>query len=216
MTIDVWSDVICPYCAIGHAHLERALERFEHSSEVVLAHRAFELDPRAPLSYDRSLDELVARKYSLEINQAGRAHARLESEALRLGLEWNLGVARPGNTFDAHRLLVLAADQGRGQALLQRLFRAYFTEGALLSDRATLENLATDVGVAGCSEWLSGEAGSSEVRSDESDALELGLSGVPAFLIDGRFLVLGAQPIDHIVQTLERAWARRQVASPDS
>ena len=208
-TIDIWSDVICPYCALGKAHLERALATFDHANDVVIAFHAFELDTHARASYDDSLDELVARKYGLRVDQAASSHQRLECEAAELGLTWSLSTARPGNTFDAHRLIALAESQGRATAMINRLFVAYFSEGVLISDHDQLAALAHEVGVVGAPEFLESDALSESVRADEENALELGISGVPAMMLDGRFLVIGARPAHELGEILGRAWDRR-------
>jgi predicted DsbA family dithiol-disulfide isomerase len=207
--IDVWSDVVCPYCCIGQAQLERALEEFSGRELVVLAHRAYELHPRSPASHDRSLDELVAAKYDVSIEQAAAGHRRLATEAAAYGMSWRLERARPANTFDAHRLVAAASDQGRARAMVAALYAAYFERGLLVSDHEVLAELAEGAGVEGAAALLAGDAKADEVRADEADALELGIAGVPAFLLDGRFMVLGAQGEATILATLERALARR-------
>jgi predicted DsbA family dithiol-disulfide isomerase len=211
-TIDLWSDVICPFCCLGERQLLTALEGFAHRDQTVLRLRAFELDPRAREHRHHTLDELVARKYGIAADQARAMHQRLESEAAALDMTWRLDLARPTNTFDAHRLIALAGDQGLGQPMAERLFAAYFAEGLLVSDHEVLTTLALEVGVADASAMLSSDDYTREVRADEADATELGFSGVPAFLIDRRFVVSGAQGVDVIANALDRAWARRQVA----
>jgi predicted DsbA family dithiol-disulfide isomerase len=207
--IDIWSDVVCPYCCIGQAQLDRALAEFSRPDLVVLAHRAFELHPRSPASHERGLDELVAAKYDVSIEQAAAGHRRLAAEAATYGLAWRLEAARPANTFDAHRLVAHAGGQGRAGAMVAALFAAYFERGLLVSDHEVLAALAEEAGVAGAEELLAGDERTDEVRADEADALELGVGGVPAFLLDGRFMVLGAQGEATILATLERALARR-------
>ncbi len=211
-TIDVWSDVVCPFCYLGERQLHQALARFAHADAVVIQFHAFELDPNARLRYDRPLADLVAHKYDMPVERAHNLHERLESEAAALGMTWSLATAQPTNTFDAHRLIALAAEQGVGAAMVDRLFAAYFTQGELVSDHATLERLGDEVGVRGVSEMLASSAFSNDVRVDEADAMELGISGVPAMLLDGRFLVSGARPVEELVDVLTRAWDRRAVA----
>jgi len=208
-TIDIWSDVVCPFCYLGERQLARALEQFEHRDDVIIAHHAFELDPRAKLSCDRPLAELVARKYDMPVERAESLHHQLETEAAALGMTWSLSTAQPTNTFDAHRLIALATDQGRGAAAVERLFSAYFVEGLLVSDHDTLCTLASDVGVSGAAELLASDERSDEVRDDEEAAMELGISGVPSMVLDGKFMVSGAQGVETFLELLRRAWARR-------
>jgi predicted DsbA family dithiol-disulfide isomerase len=208
-SIEIWSDVVCPFCYLGTRQLALALERFQHRDDVVLRHRAFELDPKAPTDYDLSLSELLAKKYSMPVERARALNERLESEAKVLGMTWSMKDARPTNTFDALRLIALSATQGLDDAMSERLFRAYFSEGLLVSDRSVLTSLAIELGVTGIDELWRNDAYFAEVRSDEADAQELGITGVPSLLIDGKFMVVGAQGADQIFDVLERAWARR-------
>ena len=208
LSIDLWSDVVCPFCYLGSRQLELALARFEHREDVVLVHRAFELDPAATPSLV-SLDELLATKYAMPLERSRAMHERLSQQAGAIGLAWNLDRARATNTFDAHRLVALAATQDLGPAMARRLHAAYFSDGLLVSDPATLDQLASEVGVAGSSSLWSGDAFADEVRADEQLANELGITGVPAFVLDRTFLVSGAQGEEPILDALKGAWARR-------
>ena len=207
--IDIWSDVVCPFCYLGTRQLADALSHFEHRDNVELRHRAFELDPTAKLHYDASLEELVAQKYSMPVSSVQTMHVRMQGEARQLGMEWSLGKAQPTNTFDAHRVIALATTQGLGGDVSERLFRAYFCEGELISDHERLSELAGDVGVSGVDELWGGDAFAANVRGDEAAAQELGITGVPCLLLDGKFMVVGAQGSDQILDVLRRAWSRR-------
>jgi predicted DsbA family dithiol-disulfide isomerase len=207
--IDVWSDVICPFCYLGTRQLADALEHFEHRDEVVLRQRAFELDRHTPLHLERSLAELVAQKYSMPVDRVHDMHARMEGEARELGMEWSFDTARPTNSFDAHRVIALGSSQGLGNEMAERLFRAYFSEGQLISDHERLNALATEVGVEGAEDLWSNDSFGDEVRADESAAEELGITGVPCLLLDGKFMVVGARGAHEILDVLRRAWARR-------
>lgn len=210
--IDVWSDVVCPFCYLGARQLSSALERFEHRENVQVRHRAFELDSSAPRDYNLSLPELLAKKYSMPVERARTLNDRLEGEASALGLTWSMKDARPTNTFDAHRVIALASSQGKSSAMSERLFRAYFSEGLLVSDQATLTSLADEVGIDDVSSLWTSERFAQEVRADEAEAMELGITGVPSLLIDEKFMVVGAQGGDHILDVLTRAWSRRVTA----
>ncbi|HEY5262889.1 MAG TPA: DsbA family oxidoreductase [Acidimicrobiales bacterium] len=207
--IDVWSDVVCPFCYLGSRQLAEALERFDHRGEVEVRHRAFELDPHAKLAYDRPLAELVAAKYNIPVSQVHTMHDRLLSSAEALGMTWSLDTAQPTNTFDAHRVIALATTQGLGDVASERLFRAYFSEGRLLSDHEMLNELSSEVGVTGVESLWGSDALTDVVRADEKAASELGISGVPSFLMDSKFMVSGAQGTEQILDVLRRAWARR-------
>jgi predicted DsbA family dithiol-disulfide isomerase len=211
--IDVWSDAVCPFCYLGTRQLQSALDRFEFRESVVIRHRAFELDPRAPADYALTLNELLAKKYAMSPDRAASINARMEHDAAALGMTWKMSDARPGNTFNAHRLIALSSTQSLDHPMSERLFRAYFCEGALLSDISVLNQLAGEVGVLGAEELWATENFSDVVRSDEAQAQELGISGVPTMLVDGKFMVVGAQGSDQILDVLQRAWARRAVAT---
>jgi predicted DsbA family dithiol-disulfide isomerase len=208
--VDVWSDVVCPFCYLGSRQLARALEQFEHVSDVEVQHHAFELDPRTPLTINESLEELVARKYAMPVEQARGLHERLEAQANELGVTLSFASARPTNSLDAHRLIALSATQGRSELMSQRLFKAYFTDGLLISDRAVLAELALEVGVSDAATLFESDVFTSEVRSDEAWANELGITGVPAILVDKKFMVLGAQGEEKMLDVLRRAWERRE------
>ncbi len=209
MVIDVWSDVVCPFCYLGTRQLDEALADFEHRDAVALRHRAFELDPRAKLAYDRPLAELVAAKYDMPVSSVHTTHERLEGQARALGMSWSLERAQPTNTLDAHRVIALASTQGRGDEASERLFQAYFCDGELVSDHQRLSELAGEVGVVDVDTLWESDAFTNVVRDDEAYAQELGITGVPCFLMDVKFMVNGAQGAAHILDVLRRAWARR-------
>lgn len=207
--IDVWSDVVCPFCYLGSRQLALALEGFEHRELVHIRHHAFELDRNARTHKDKSLSELVAAKYSMPVERATALHERLSAQGAELGIALNFDRAIPTNTFDAHRLIALATSQGMGHEMSERLFRAYFTDGELISDHEQLLSYASDVGVVGAADMLATDAFTTEVREDEDTAEELGISGVPSLLLDEKFMVVGAQGAEQILDVLRRAWARR-------
>jgi predicted DsbA family dithiol-disulfide isomerase len=208
LVVDVWSDVVCPFCYLGSRQLEAAIEQFEHRDQVVLRQRAFELDVSTPAVIGRPLEELVAEKYQIPVERMRAMNRHLEGQAAEFGMTWSFATAKAANSFDAHRLIALAQSQGLGEAMSQRLFKAYFSDGLLISDREVLNGLADEVGVAGAPALWSSDAYTHEVRADEAQASELGISGVPAMLVDEKFMVLGAQGTEKITEVLQRAWDR--------
>jgi len=208
MLVEIWSDVVCPWCYVGKRNLEAALAEFPNADEVTIAWRSFELDPTTPRRVELSMDEVLARKYGMSPEQATDANRRMTELAASVGLEYHLDRVQIGNTFDAHRLLHLAAEEGLDGALKERLLRAYFTEGRAISDPDVLSALTADVGmddtrVAGV---LAGDEFAADVRADEARAMELGSTGVPFFVFDERLGVPGAQPPDVLLRLLTRAW----------
>jgi predicted DsbA family dithiol-disulfide isomerase len=209
MQVEVWSDVVCPWCYIGKRRLESALERFPNRDQVEVAFRSFELNPNAPRHDETDLDAGLARKYGVTLEQARAMTERVVATAAGEGLEYRLDIAKRANTFDAHRLLQLAAAEGRQVAMKERLMAAYFTEGRSISDLDSLVRLAEEVGLdpARARAVLESDEFGDEVRSDEREAAELGITGVPFFVINRRYAVSGAQPSELMLSALDRAWA---------
>lgn len=213
MKVEIWSDIACPWCYVGKRRFEQALERFEHPDDVDVVWRSFELDPTAPRSVGMPQDELLAEKYGVPVEQARAMNARMTSEAAKEGLDFHFDRVQVGNTFDAHRLVHLAAEAGKADAMKERLMRAYLTEGESLGDPATLLRLATDVGLdeARAREVIASDAYAQDVRADESRARSFGISGVPFFAIDERYGVSGAQTPDVLLGALRQAHAESRL-----
>jgi predicted DsbA family dithiol-disulfide isomerase len=208
--IDVFSDVVCPWCFVGKRRLEQALAEAGLSDAEVHWH-AFQLNPDLP-------PEGVDRKQYLETKfgpgAAERIHARLDEAGKSAGIDFQFDrIERSPNTLDAHRLLWLSGTQGRQGALKEALLRAYFLEGRDVGDRAVLAGIAMQVGIeADVPAWLASDAGIREVREDLQQAARLQISGVPFFIFDGRLALSGAQPPEVFLQALDAA--RKQAASP--
>lgn len=205
MQVELWEDVVCPWCYIGRKRFEKALARFEGRALVEVVLRSFELDPDAPLQSDVSLDEMLATKYGLSPDQARAAHERVTNVAAEEGLEFHLERARPTNTLAAHRLLQLARVRKIRPRVEDRFQKAYFTEGASLADPGSLLRLAVEAGLREeeARHVLAGQAFTLQVRADEKEASDLGAEGVPFFLFDQRRTVSGAQPTDFYFQVLQ-------------
>lgn len=213
MLVEVWSDVVCPWCYIGKRHLELALAEFEHADEVEVVWRAFELDPNAPADAPADLAGSLAAKYGTDRDGALAMMERVAGVAEDVGLHYRFDLASRSNTFDAHRVIHLALDRGGADlqhAVKERLFAGYFTEGAFLADPETLVRLADEAGMdaAATEAMLDSPDLTPEVRADELRARELGITGVPFYLVDGSTGVGGAQPPDRLLQMLRRAWER--------
>jgi predicted DsbA family dithiol-disulfide isomerase len=211
LPIDVWSDVVCPWCYVGKRRLEVALGRFAHRDAVTVRWHAFELDPSAPRVRDPAVGyaDRLARKYGVGVREAQAMIQRMTDVAAGEGLDFHFERARPGNTFDAHRVIHLAGERGVQDAVKERLLRAYMTEGEAIGDAEVLARLAGDVGLdaAEVRRMLATDAYAAEVRADEEDAHALGIGGVPFFVLGGRYGVSGAQPADVLLGALDRAWA---------
>jgi predicted DsbA family dithiol-disulfide isomerase len=214
MHIEIWSDIACPWCYVGKRRFEAALAAFEHRDEVTVTWRSFELDPQAPVA--RSVDSAthLAQKYGMSREQAQVSQRRLADVAAADGIEMRFDLARGGNTFDAHRLVHLAAAHGVQDAMTERLMRAYFTEGELIGDAGALTRLALEVGLPAdeVRDVLAGTRYAAEVREDEHTAMSLGIHAVPFIAVDRRIGAAGARPPEALGELLRQAWEGRVAA----
>jgi len=213
--VDIWSDVICPWCYVGKRRLEQALDGFAHAGDVEVHWHSFELDPTAPPGDARSTTEIIAKKYGMTEHQAEQSQARLTELAAAEGIEFHLDRTRRANTFAAHRLLHFAETRGRQDELKEAMLAAYFTEGRWLADHDVLVGLCTAVGLVGdeARAVLSSDLFSDDVRADEQVAAQLGATGVPFFVIDRRYAVSGAQDATVFAEILQRAWEESHEAA---
>lgn len=207
MNVEIWSDIACPWCYVGKRRFEAALAEYEHADEVTVTWRSFELDPTAPPERAVDITQHLADKYGVALEQAQQMNAQLEQTASGDGLEMHLGSARSGNTFDGHRLVHLAERHGKQDAMKERLFSAYFTDNELVSDRLVLERLAADVGLPAdeVRETLLTERFAEDVRDDERTAQQLGIRGVPFFVVDRKIGASGAQAPETLIEMLRQA-----------
>ncbi len=208
MKVEIWSDVVCPWCYIGKRRLEAALARFAHRDQVEVVWRAFELDPSAPAVRGGEYVERLAAKYGMRVPEAQAMIDRMVAAGAADGVEMRFDRARPGNTFAAHRLLHLALDRGVQDALQERLLAATFTEGAVIGDAEVLAGLAVEAGLDAdeVRTVLDGDAYADDVRADERRAAALGITAVPFFVIDEAYGVSGAQPAEVLLSVLEQVW----------
>jgi predicted DsbA family dithiol-disulfide isomerase len=209
MRVDIWSDVVCPWCYVGKRRFEAALAAFPHRDRVEVHWRSFELDPRAPRRRDGDRIEHLATKYRIPRDQAEAMDRQITEAARGVGLDLQLARTQAGNSFDAHRLLHLAADHGLADGLKERLLRGYFSEGEPIGDPAALARLAVEAGLpaAEVDDVLAGARYAEAVRADERHAQALGATAVPFFVIDETYGIAGAQPPEVFTNVLERAWS---------
>ena len=209
MQVEIWSDVVCPWCYLGKVRFERALETFEHAGEVQVIYRSFELDPTIPAGRTTPTVDMLAVKYGMTEAAAEQAQRQMEQRAADDGLTFQMDGLESGNTRDAHRLVQLAKERGRQRDMVERLHRAYFTEQRSIFDHESLKDLAVEAGLdrAEASQVLADELFTDQVETDESMAQALGATGVPLFVVDRKYGISGAQPAETISQVLARAWA---------
>ena len=214
MRVEVWSDIVCPWCYIGKRRFERALAMVEQSADIEVIHRAFQLNPAMPAGDVLDHRDNLMAKYGLSESQAAAMQQQMERTAAGEGLEFHLVGGVTGNTFDAHRLVHLGRAHGRQDAVLERLYRAHFTEQRSIFDAAGLTALAVEAGVdeAETRTALGSGAFADAVNAEVREARGLGISGVPYFVIDRRFAVSGAQTPELFAEALSRAQADARMA----
>ena len=214
MKVEIWSDVVCPWCYVGKRRFEAALAAFPQRDEVELVWRSFELDAGAPPSPDEpgSYAERLAAKYGGGLPRAQQMIDTMTATAAAEGLDFRFDRARPGNTFDAHRLLHLALERGVQDDVKEALDRATFTEGLRVSDHDSLVEVVAAAGLDAeeARAVLASDRYADAVRADEQRAHAYGITGVPFFVVDGRYGVSGAQPAEVLQQVLETAWRERR------
>ena len=209
MEVEIWSDVVCPWCYVGKRRFEAALAGFAHRDQVRVTWRAFELDPAAPAVKDGEYAERLAAKYRFGVDEARKMISRMVETGAVNGLSLRFDIAKAGNTFDAHRLLHLARARGMQDELYERLLAAYFTEGVPVGDREALAELAAEAGLNPdeVRKVLDGDAYAADVREDEGQARRLGISSVPFFVFGRTYALAGAHPPEVLLDALEQAWA---------
>jgi predicted DsbA family dithiol-disulfide isomerase len=212
LKVEIWSDVVCPWCYIGKRRFEAALERFPHRDEVEVEWKAFELDPTSTSGTRSSAGDHarhISTKYGIDLAQAQGMLDNVTSNAAGEGLEVHFEKAIGANTFDAHQVIHLGGLRGVQDAVKERLMRAYFIEGEPVGDRETLIRLAQEAGLdpAEVRTALESQQYADDVRSDENDAKALGINGVPFFVVERKYGVSGAQPADALLEVLEQVWA---------
>lgn len=204
MKIEIWSDVICPFCYIGKAELEKALKQW--GGEADISHRAFRLSPGQAVI---PTDLMLQKKYGMSAQQVAANQTQITARAAQAGLEFNLGGTFAGDTTDAHRLIALAAQKGVQDKAANALYRAYFTDGRNIFDRATLHEIGDELGLA--STDVDGAFTSSDIDMsialNQRQAQAYGVRSVPFVVVDGKYAVSGAQPVAAFLQTLKAAEA---------
>jgi predicted DsbA family dithiol-disulfide isomerase len=214
LTIEIWSDIVCPWCYIGKRRFERGLAALKDAGDFEVVHRAFQLNPSMPRGEVRDHRDNLMVKYGLSESQATAKQQQMEGTAAAEGLEFHLVGGVTGNTFDAHRLVHLGRGRGIQDAVIERLFRAHFTEQRSIFDVDSLVDLGADAGLepGEARAALSGTEYADGVNADLRDARGLGISGVPYYVIDRRYAISGAQPPELFAEALTRAHADARMA----
>lgn len=209
MKIEVWSDFVCPFCYIGKRRLEEAIAQFPGKDQVEVEFKSFELDPNAQTYSGTGINEALAKKYGMSIEEAKRANEGIGSQAAEVGLTFNFDEMKPTNTFDAHRLAKFAATVGKEKEMTEKLLASYFTESKLISDHDVLVEIAQTAGIEK-EETLAvlndSTKYANDVRIDEALAQQMGVTGVPFFVINQKYSISGAQPTETFRRALQQVW----------
>ncbi len=218
MKVEIWSDVVCPWCYIGKRRFERALAEFEARDEVEVVWRSFQLNPDQPRGAADDHDTHLARRMGATPEQVRRMNEDIVALAAAEGLDYHFETYRVVNTLDAHRILHLARAHGLGNEAHERLLRAQLVEGRHLEDPATLVQLAAEVGVdeAEAADALATGAHAESVARDLDEARALGISAVPFFVLDRRYGIAGAQPSEALLAALRQVRAEEVANRPTS
>lgn len=208
MKVEIWSDMVCPFCYIGKRRFEAALEQFPNKDEIDVVFRSFELDPNAPRDVDHDVHDMLAAKYGMSREQAKAMNANVGGQAKELGLDYVFDTMILTNTFDSHRLSHFADRYGKKKEMTERLFKAYFTESKHIGDHETLADLAAEVGIDRneAANVLAGDEYTNEVQADEQEGAKIGIRGVPFFVINRKYAISGAQSSEVFLNALQKAW----------
>jgi predicted DsbA family dithiol-disulfide isomerase len=211
ITIDVWSDVVCPFCYLGDTVLQQAIEQFPHGSAVRVRYRSFQLNPGMPAGEAILAGDYLAQHHHMPAAQVAASQAQLAARGAEAGLDYRFADSLMVNTLDAHRMIHFARAASREHEMVARLFRAEFTDGLNLADHEVLAGLAAELGLsrAEAAEALATGAFEDAIRADLAQARELGISGVPFFVFDNKRAVSGAQPIEMFRKALDLSWQDR-------
>ncbi|GAB3014985.1 DsbA family oxidoreductase [Spirosoma pulveris] len=211
MDVEIWSDVMCPFCYIGKRKFEQALSQFAHKEQINIIWKSFQLNPDMKTQPGKSINQYLAEVKGWSLAEAQRMNDHVTSMAQEVGLSYNLNKAVVANSRDAHRLIQLAKQNGLGDAMEERLFKAYFTEGRDTSEHATLLELGTEIGLdaAAVQRLLDSNQFADAVDRDIYEAQQVGARGVPFFVLNRRYAVSGAQQPETFLGALNTAWAEQ-------
>jgi predicted DsbA family dithiol-disulfide isomerase len=212
MKVEIWSDVMCPFCYIGKRRFEEALQDFEHKDKVEIEWKSFQLNPDMKTNPDTNIDQYLADAKGWTLDYAKQLNQQVTQMAAEVGLEYNFDRAVVANSFNAHRFSHLAKKHGLGVLAEEALFRAYFTDGKNIDDADTLVELGQRIGLntAEIKEMLEGNAYADEVKNDIAEAQQLGIRGVPFFVMNSKYAISGAQATPVFEETLEKAFVEWQ------
>jgi predicted DsbA family dithiol-disulfide isomerase len=206
--VEVWADIVCPWCYIGKRRFEKALNQFEHKNNIIVEWKSYQLDPNRKTEPGKSVNQMLAEKKGWTLDYAKKMNNNVTDLAMQEGLIYNFNKAVVANTFDAHRLIQFAKKHRLGDIAEERMFRAYFTEGHNIADHQTLIQLGAGIGLnpASITKMLAGNDCAEEVNRDIYEARLMGIQGVPHFIINNKYRVSGAQQPETFLSVLRNIW----------
>jgi predicted DsbA family dithiol-disulfide isomerase len=217
MKVEIWSDVMCPFCYIGKRKFEKALDQFPQKEKIQVEWKSFQLNPQMKTEPGKSINDYLAEVKGWTPDYAQQVNDHVTGLASEVGLEYNMDKAVVANSFDAHRFVQFAKTKGLGDAAEEQLFKAYFTDGKDTSNLETLVELGNEIGLDTheLRTVLEGTRFSDEVRKDIYEAQQVGAKGVPFFVLDRKYAVSGAQQPETFLGALEQSFAEWQKANPE-
>lgn len=212
MKITIWSDFVCPFCFIGQANLEKALKTFEHKDDVEIEYKSFQLMPDADYTPGETYAETFSKMKGIPVERAKGMFEQVTETAEKAGVEINYDIAKLTNTFDAHRVFQHARAEGKGTPFFKALYAAHFTNGEVLNDEETLVRLSESVELDGQTvrDIIHSDQYAQDVNVDISQASSLGVQGVPFFLVNDKYSISGAQPVELFQEALDKIYAEEQ------
>lgn len=208
MKVEIWSDVMCPFCYIGKRRFEQALDQFEYADDIKVEWKSFQLNPDMETDPDLNINDYLADVKGWSPEQAQQMNQRVTDMAAEMGLEYNMDEAVVANSFDAHRLVQFAKDYNKGSEAEEALFRAYFTEGKNIADHGTLAKIADDIGLDGdkVTNMLDSDQYANAVKHDIQIASGMNIQGVPFFVFGRKYAVSGARETSVFLKALKQSW----------
>lgn len=211
MKVEIWSDVMCPFCYIGKRNFEKALNEFSDKNEIEIEWKSFQLDPTIPKLFDRKLNvyEYLAERKGMSLEQSKKMHEHVTETAKKVGLNYDFDKAVIANSFDAHKFIQLAKTKGLGDEAEEGLFKAYFIEGKDIANPEILILLGKELGLDEdeIASALSSEEFTTRVNQDINEAAQIGVTGVPFFVFERKYAVSGAQPIETFLNALKQSYS---------
>ncbi|WP_353056513.1 DsbA family oxidoreductase [Sporosarcina luteola] len=206
MKIEIWSDYVCPFCYIGKRRLEEALRATDLEGKAEVVFKAYQLDPNTPVGAGSPVPEDLSKKYGISLDEAKNMLENVAAQAKTVGLDFDVESMKGANTLNAHRLAKLAETEGKGDAVSERLLQGHFVKGEAVDNEATLLAIAEEAGIPKerAEQILQSDEFADDVNRDIEEAGQIGVKGVPFFVINRKYAISGAQPVEAFAEALKK------------